>query len=236
MQPSLLPSSYGEIQTTGATTVPHGAARALTVRLHGSPVGDCDFPFDPDERADQTPPVWLPHLAPAVVLLAPAPEQFREARSIVTLPQIFLRAAGDGEYRVVGSPQDRTSVVLIGGATAAMPVAAVIPLDQHFPARADAALSLWQALAKRSISAADSLTPSRRRRLMLALRALYGHLAGEAYRTIAQGLFGERRVPSGASWKTHDLRDRTIPLVRTGLNLMRGGYLELLTHHRRRRR
>jgi hypothetical protein len=114
-----------------------------------------------------------------------------------------------------------------------MPVAAVIPLDQNFPVRADAARRLWQALAEQSVSASDGLTPSRRRRLVLALRALDGHLAGEAYRTIAQGLFGERRVPSGASWKTHD---RTIRLVRTGLHLMRGGYLELLTHHRRRRR
>jgi hypothetical protein len=36
---------------------------------------------------------------------------------------------------------------------------------------------------------------------MLVLRALDAHLAGETYRTIAQGLFGERRVPSGASWR-----------------------------------
>jgi hypothetical protein len=210
--------------------------RAITVRQHRSPAGGCDFPFDPDERPDRTPPVWLPHLAPAVVLLAPAPAGFREARSIVRLPQIFLHAASDGEYRVVSSPLDRTPVVLIGGATAATPVAAVIPLDQNFPARADAALRLWQALAEQSVSAADSLTPSRRRRLVLVLRALDARLAGEAYRTIAQGLFGERRVPSGASWKTHDLRDRTIRLVRTGLHLMRGGYLELLTHRCRRRR
>ena len=206
----------------------------MGARPHRSPAGGCDFPFDPDERADRTPPVWLPHLAPAVVLLAPAPEGFREARSIGTLPQIFQRPASDGEYRVVSSP--RTPVVLIGGATAATLVAAVIPLDQNFPARADAALRLWQALAERSVSSADSLTPSRRRRLVLVLRALDARLAGEAYRTIAHGLFGARRVPSGASWKTHDLRDRTIRLVRTGLHLMRGGYLGLLTRHRRRRR
>jgi hypothetical protein len=176
--------------------------------------------------------VWLPHLTAAVVLLAPAPAEFREAHSIGTLPLIFLRAAGDGEYRVVGSPRDRTSVVLIGGATAATPAAAVIPLDQNFPARTDAALRLWRGLAERPVSAADGLTPSRRKRLVLVLRALDARLAGEAYRTIAQGLFGERRVPSGAAWKTHDLRDRTIRLLRTGLHLMRGGYLELLTHHR----
>ena len=127
--------------------------------------------------------------------------------------------------------------MLIGGAATATPAAAVVPLDQNFAARADAALRLWQAVGGRPLArAADSLTPSRRRRLALVLRALDAHLAGEAYRAIAQGLFGERRVPSGSSWKTHDLRDRTIRLVRTGLQLMRGGYLKLLRHHGRQRR
>jgi hypothetical protein len=199
------------------------------------PVGVCDFPFDPDERADRTAPVWLPHLAPTVVLLTPAPQSFREARGIGALRPIFRGGASDGEYLVLRAAEHRFPVVLIGGATAATPVAAVIPLDHNFPARADAALSLWQAVAERSHDrSADSLTPSRRRRLALALRALDAHLAGETYRTIAQALFGERRVPSGSSWKTHDLRDRTIRLVRTGLHLMRGGYLKLLSLHRRR--
>ena len=34
---------------------------------------------------------------------------------------------------------------------------------------------------------------------------------------------------------THDLRDRTIRLVRAGVDLMRGGYLDLLRYPRRRR-
>jgi len=150
------------------------------------------------------------------------------------VPLIFRAGASDGEYLVL---QNRAPAVLIGGALTTTPVAAVIPLDQNFAARADAALSLWrQAVGARSLDrAADSLTPARRRRLALVLRALDAHLAGEAYRTIARGLFGERRVPSGPSWKTHDLRDRTIRLVRTGLHLMRGAYLKLLTHRHRRR-
>jgi hypothetical protein len=38
------------------------------------------------------------------------------------------------------------------------------------------------------------------------------------------------RIPAGAGWKTHDLRDRTIRLVRSGVKLMRGGYLDLLRY------
>jgi Uncharacterized conserved protein (DUF2285) len=172
--------------------------------------------------------VWLPHLTPAVVLLAPAPAEFREAHSIDTLPPIFLRAAGDGEYRVVGSPQDRTPYSLAVPRLRCPSPRSSPSINISLPA-----LTLPFASGKPWLS---NLSACRIGRLMLALRALDGHLAGESYRTIAQGLFGERRVPSGASWKTHDLRDRTIRLVHTGLHLMRGGYLELLTHQRTRRR
>jgi hypothetical protein len=71
---------------------------------------------------------------------------------------------------------------------------------------------------------------------MLTLRALDARLTNEPHRTIAQGLFGKARVPSGPSWKTHDLRDLTVRLVRSGLDLMRGGYLNLLRSIPRRRR
>ena len=49
-------------------------------------------------------------------------------------------------------------------------------------------------------------------------------------------LFDRVHIPLGRAWKTHDLRDRTIRLVRTGLKLMRGGNLKLLRYSRRRRR
>jgi len=74
------------------------------------------------------------------------------------------------------------------------------------------------------------LTQQRRHRLSLALAllVLHGRLAGESYRVIAAGLFGDARIPAGPGWKTHDLRDRTTRLVRGGLDLMQGGYLDLL--------
>ena len=73
----------------------------------------------------------------------------------------------------------------------------------------------------------------RRDRLGLALRALDARLSGESYRVIAQSLFRPARIPAGAAWKTHELRDRTIRLARVGLKLMRGGYLELLRYPRK---
>lgn len=117
-----------------------------------------------------------------------------------------------------------------------MPVAAVIPLDANFAARADAALRLWRVVIGRPHGRPpERLTRQRHHRLRLTLRALDGRLAGESYRVIAHGLFGRTRIPAGAGWKTHELRDRTIRLARAGLELMQGGYVELLRYPRPQR-
>jgi hypothetical protein len=68
----------------------------------------------------------------------------------------------------------------------------------------------------------------------LALRALDARAEGNTYRTIAEVLFGAKRIPERA-WKTHDLRNRTIRLVQSGFALMRGGYRELLRQSRRKK-
>ncbi|HAR25926.1 MAG TPA: hypothetical protein DCS46_16425, partial [Bradyrhizobium sp.] len=59
------------------------------------------------------------------------------------------------------------------------------------------------------------------------LRALDARTDGSTYREIAEVLFGAGRI-SERDWKTHDLRNRTIRLVQSGLALMRGGYRALL--------
>jgi len=136
----------------------------------------------------------------------------------------------------VNDGRSRLSVMFTGGASAATPAAVVLPLDAHFAARADAALHLWRAATGRSrVQPRDCLTLQQRRRLVFALRALDGRLAGNSYRVIAQGLFGEARITTGPAWKTHDLRDRTIRFCHRGLELMRGGYLDLLRHPPQRR-
>jgi hypothetical protein len=145
------------------------------------------------------------------------------------LTPAFARRAVDGEYWLVNEGYDRLPAVLIGGANRDLPAAVIIPLDADFALRADAALRLWRLITgRRPGRPPDRLTRQRRHRLALALRALDGRLAGESNRVIATGLFGDVRVPAGPGWKTHDLRDRTIRLVRSGMELMQGGYLDLL--------
>jgi len=59
--------------------------------------------------------------------------------------------------------------------------------------------------------------------------ALDGRATGASHRTLAQGLFGADRVPTGPSWKTHDLRSRTLRLLVDAGRLRDGGYRNLLT-------
>ena len=108
-----------------------------------------------------------------------------------------------------------------------------LPFDGDFDARAYAARRLWRAMNGRMPGPAfHELSKQRRERLSVAIRALDARAAGSTYRAIAEVFFGKKRIPDRA-WKTHDLRNRTIRLVQSGLALMRGSYRELLRPRRR---
>ncbi|WP_245284290.1 DUF2285 domain-containing protein [Bradyrhizobium sp. WSM2254] len=112
--------------------------------------------------------------------------------------------------------------------TAGTYYAAELPLDRDFEARAHAATRLWRAMNGRAPGPAfHRLSKQRRERICAALRAVAAYFAGATYRSIAEALFGEKRMPDRV-WKTHDLRSRTIRLVQSGLALVRGGYRKLL--------
>ena len=230
-------NTCGATPRIGETTAERSTGWKAHTSTRSPFVGGCGFPFDPHLPADNVPLVWLPQLDPATLLLIPAPRPFSNSRSLVSLTPIFRRHASDGEHWVVSDSEGRFALLLMGGVEIDTPAASVGPFDANFAARADPALRLWRLLTgERSIRSADSLTQLQRQQLVFALRALDAHLAGATYREIAEVLFGEARVPTGSSWKTHDLRGRTIRLVRAGLRLMRGGYLDLLRHTHRRRR
>ncbi|MGY4505842.1 hypothetical protein ACVWYH_009799 [Bradyrhizobium sp. GM24.11] len=117
--------------------------------------------------------------------------------------------------------------------TASAHYAVELSLDGDFETRAHAATRLWRAMNGRAPGPAFHRLPRQRReRLCAALRAVAAYFAGATYRSIAEALFGKKRIPDGA-WKTHDLRSRTIRLVQSGLAFVRGGYRKLLRPERR---
>ena len=112
----------------------------------------------------------------------------------------------------------------------------LLPLDQLFDIRAAAALRLWRALTGRTPGLdPGALTPERRGRLILALRALDGRLERATYPEIAARSVRHRQPISKRDWISHELRDQTGRLVRLGFAMMRGGYRRLLLHPYRRR-
>lgn len=146
-----------------------------------------------------------------------------------------IRQASDGWHVLLRIRDVEHRLWLREPPVVGVPYAAELPFDGDFEIRAHAARRLWRALNGRSAGPAfHELSPQRRQRLALALRALDARIEGNSYRTIAEGLFGARRIPKRA-WKTHDLRNRTIRLVQSGFALMRGGYRALLRQGRRRK-
>jgi hypothetical protein len=156
-------------------------------------------------------------------------EKSRPDRNVSGVKPVVPQYAQRLVYWLVSDGHNRLPAVLVGDADPDLPAAVIIPLRADFALRADAALRLWRLVTGRTRGGPpDRLTRQRRRRLILTLCALDGRLAGESYRVIAAALFGDARIPAGRGWKTHDLRDRTIRLVRAGIALMQGGYLDLL--------
>ncbi|MGM4929636.1 DUF2285 domain-containing protein [Tardiphaga sp. 619_E2_N8_5] len=146
-----------------------------------------------------------------------------------------LRRASDGWHAVLRIRGAEHRLWLAEPPTVSMSYTAVLPLDSDFEVRAHAAHRLWRAINGRAPGPAfHELSPQRRERLVLAVRALDGRMDGGTYRAVAEVLFGKKRIPERA-WKTHDLRNRTIRLVQSGVALMRGGYRELLRYRRKQK-
>lgn len=163
---------------------------------------------------------WTARALPAVVGVAATPPSLAGPS-----PRADARALPDTLELRIALPPDGTAD------------AALLPFDEHFPIRAAAALRVWRALTGRKPGAdPQALTPQRRSRLVLALRALDGRLAHASYRLIAEGLFGPLPLRGDADWNSHDVRDRTIRLARLGVELSRGGYRRLLLYPDRRLR
>ena len=107
------------------------------------------------------------------------------------------------------------------------PLFVLSPLDHGARSMHRATGRLLDFLDGKRIGADCRLTPQKRHRFKSMLRAVDGRSNGATYREIAENLFGASRVAS-EPWKTSPLRDTTIRLVRDGLAMVAGGYLDLL--------
>jgi hypothetical protein len=190
--------------------------------------GGYDFAKD----IELSPPQWTPLALPSVIDIT---DGLSDASNPLFLypGSITCLIAAIGERGTIVLP---SGVVLRARvlATGDKSYTVLLPLDRVFDIRVTAALRLWYHLNSRKVTPYQTLPFNHMKRLVLALRALDGKHSNASYRQIADGLFGLGDAVGGA-WKGHDLRDRTIRLVRLGTEMMNGGYRRLLLYPYRRK-
>ncbi|MGY4404059.1 DUF2285 domain-containing protein [Bradyrhizobium sp. USDA 3315] len=178
---------------------------------------------------------WAPEVLPTVVPIATTASPISSdaaSQPSIDLAAGRVRRAADGWHAVlrIGAVDHR--VWSREALAVATHYVATLSFDGDFAARAYAARRLWRAMSERAPGPAfHELSKQRRERLSAALRALDARGDGGTYRSIAEALFGSKRI-SDRAWKTHDLRNRTVRLVQTGLALGRGGYRQILRRGR----
>ena len=194
--------------------------------MHSPGAGGCDFA--PGTTAGGGSALWTPAALPSVITLTEQPSDIADPK--FTLPtSAFDIAEGRGDADRIIEHLGSTHRLHLHEVGAGQP-AVLLPLDQLFEIRASAAVRLWRCLSGRNPGQDPAALPrARRDRLILGLRALDGRLENATYRDIATALFAAPDV-SGRAWKSHDLRDRAIRLVKFGLGMMRGGYRALLLY------
>lgn len=106
--------------------------------------------------------------------------------------------------------------------------AIVLPLDEAFETRLDAARQFWRALNGRPHTPSyGALPPQTRLRHILNLRAHDGRRAGASQRQIAETLLAREPIAS-PDWRDHHLRHKVRAILRRADRLVAGGYRDLL--------
>ncbi len=196
--------------------------------------GAYDF-ANASDACDPNTALWTAQALPSVIALTTHPPDLADPK--FRLPHFSLEAgpATDAYDYLLERRGALLHVHLDDARGDIEPPAFLLPCDQLFEVRAQAAIRLWRGLSGHNPGPNPAaLSPARRDRLILALRALDGRLMGATHREIAIVLFDLDDV-SERDWISHDHRDRTARLVRLGFAMMNGGYRRLLLHPCRRR-
>lgn len=213
----------------------HKAHSTKTPLRPNSPgAGGCVFVRDPDAAASREPALWLPEIAPATLILAPAPDGFDVGFPFDPASSGGLsadRRDGADRYVILGDPQG-DHLIWLHGADAARRPSVVLPLDAAFELRAAMMWRFYRRLRGRAagpLPRALQLTPLQRVRLILLLHALDFRLAGAGLRDITAALIDAREAMLPAiEWKSSAARRRATRLIRDSLALMNGDYRKLL--------
>ena len=165
-------------------------------------------------------------------MLVPAPEGFEGAyrfEALVRLrPSIDPQHGGEGQCIV--NDADGPMSLWLKGERPALPMAALVPLDETVLLRLAGLMRLKRRLDRHPagpLPSAWQITARLRKRLLDMIRALDGRAEGASYRQVAVALYGPEAV-ARFPWKTSSVRGQTIRLVSDAVVMMEGGYRKLL--------
>ncbi|MCC8430088.1 DUF2285 domain-containing protein [Reyranella aquatilis] len=165
-------------------------------------------------------------------MLVPAPRGFEGAHRFEALD--WLSSSADlqrgGRWHCIVNDVDGPHSLWLEGEHPALPMAALVPLDETVLLRLAGLMRLKRRLDRHPAGALPSawqITARLRKRLLTMIRALDGHLEGASYREVARALYRPEAVER-FPWKTSSVRGQTIRLVADAVAMMEGGYRKLL--------
>ena len=166
------------------------------------------------------------------MLLVPAPKGFEDAYCFEALDRVPLSIDPQRgrERRCIVNDADGPLSLWLEGERPALPMAALVPLDETVLLRLAGLIRLKRRLDRRPagpLPSAWQVTARLRKRLLDMIRALDGHLEGASYRQVAMALYGPEAV-GRFPWKISSVRGQTIRLVTDAVAMMDGGYRKLL--------
>lgn len=194
------------------------------------------FRLPPELPAAEASVLWRPELLPHSVIVVPAPDGFDGVRRfrLADLSPWSVEFRQSRDLHVMLKDAAGAQQLWLRDLRPGQSMAVLIPLDEHIPLRFRGLSRLQRRLAGEAVAPAPkdwALTTRLRRRLVLMVRALDGHMAQATYREIAAALYGHD-VVARYSWKTSSIRSQTIRLVKDAIATMKGGYRRLLCGRR----
>lgn len=207
-------------------TSPHGGARDFTVTGDGLPYAENI--------------VWTEQASPRVLRATRMPASIDSSHKSV-LPRELRNASvwEQGEdLEALWSASTATHRLIAESYDGSLGIDAIIlPLDEAFETRLDAARQFWRALNGRLPGGPvyGALPQQTKTRHILNLRAHDARRAAASYRTIAEVLLSRDPIVP-RDWRDHHLRHKVRAVLRRADRLVAGGYRDLLFYPHSRRR
>lgn len=202
------------------------AAAAVKPRLGVS------APFvDPNEPAPTANVFWSPD-ALSLTLSGTATRAPNSDLCLARLPGVrnLMVDAKGRQYLKFKSDRRTLSVTLDGAAVAVAPARILFHIDglEHIKRVSDGLATLSEILRHSMEGLEDGTWTAASLAMRDALIALDGHRAGATYRDIATVIFGAERTAEAWRGASTALKDRIRRALKRGLELVAGGYRELL--------